>query len=135
MWACERCGREFGRVGQGHVCVPAMSVDEYFASRPAYEREVFEAVAEHLRSLGPVTIEPVGVGILVKKGRTFVELRPMKQWVALSMILPRVVDHPRVTRVIRMSGGRAVNYVRLRGAEDVDDLVREWITESWVESR
>lgn len=133
-WECERCGRGFGRAGQGHVCVPALSLDDYFGVRPPGDRAIFKAVAGHLRSLGPIDIEAVGVGVLFKRGRTIVELRPMKRWLALSIVLPRRLDDPRVTRGTPMTGGRVANAVRLWCAEDIDADVRGWLTESYTES-
>ena len=47
-----------------------MSVEEYFATGPERERPIFEAVMEHLESVGPVHVEPVSVGIFLKRART-----------------------------------------------------------------
>lgn len=131
IWTCEACGREFGK-RQSHVCAPAVSVDAYYAARPPVEREIFEAVASHLRSLGPVIVEPVGVGILFKGQRTFVELRPKTKWVDLSFALDRRVEHPRVTRTTRTQTSRTYHGTRLRSPDDVDDTVRGWLTESYL---
>ena len=57
---------------------PALTLDQYFATGPAHERPVFDAVVAHLRAVGPVHVEPVSVGILLKSSRTFAELRPMR---------------------------------------------------------
>lgn len=132
IWTCDACGREFGK-RQSHVCAPAVSVDDYYSRRPPVEREIFEAVAGHIRSLGPVIIEPVGVGILFKGRRTFVELRPKTKWVDLSFALDRRVEHPRVTRATRTNTSRTYHGTRLRSADDVDDVVKGWLTESYLE--
>lgn len=132
IWACEACGREFGK-RQAHVCIPPLSVEAYFAGRPPVEREIFEAVRDHLTSLGPVIVEPVTVGVLFKGVRTFVELRPKQKWVDLSIGLERRVEHPRITRTTRTNTPRTYHGVRLHGPEDVDDQVREWLTESYFE--
>jgi predicted transport protein len=131
-WTCPACGREFGR-RQSHVCVPARSVDSYFAERPAVEREIFEAVREHLESLGPVIVEPVGVGILFKRRRTFVELRPKARWVDLSIGLNHRLDHPRITRTVRTGGVPTYHGIRIRSAADIDSEVCAWLTESYTE--
>ena len=131
-WTCEACGREFGH-RQSHVCLPAMSPDDSFAARPAVEREIFAAVRAHLESLGPVIVEPVGIGILFKVKRTFVELRPRTKWVALSFGLNRRLEHPRITRTTKMGPTRAYLGVNVRSPEDVDELVRAWLTESYIE--
>ncbi len=129
-WACPACGREFGRTRQSHVCAPAMTLEQYFETRPAYEREVFEAVKAHLETVGPVYIEPVGVGILIKKSRTIIELRPRQRWVAVSFVLDRLVEHPRITRTIR-AGLRHYHAVRATAAADIDETVSAWLTESY----
>lgn len=131
-WICEACGREFGK-RQSHVCIPALSVDSYFAARPSIERQIFEAVRVHLESLGPVIVEPVGVGILFKLKRTFVELRPKTRWVDLGFGLNHRVEHPRITRTTRTNTQRTYHGVRLASPSDVDDQVRAWLTESYLE--
>ena len=91
-WTCPTCQRQFGRTKQAHECAPAMSLEEYLSTGPPHERPVVEVVLAHLRSVGPVHIEPVSVGILLKHQRSFGELRPMVRWEALSFALPRRVD-------------------------------------------
>lgn len=84
-WICPNCGRQFGRTGQSHECAPALDLEEYFATADERERRIFEVVHAHLSSLGEVHVEPVAVGIFIKRDRSFVELRPMTRWVALSL--------------------------------------------------
>jgi hypothetical protein len=55
-------------------------------------------------------------------------------WVALSFALSRVDDDPRVARRVSGSGRRTYHFVNLRGADDVDDRVCDWLTESYLES-
>jgi hypothetical protein len=111
-----------------------MSLDDYFSTGPARERPIFDAVMSHLVTLGEVHVEPVSVGIFVKRSRTFVELRPKRDWVALSFILSRVVDHPKIARRIRESAGRTYHVVNVRVPTDVDDDVRGWLSESYLDS-
>ena len=131
-WICPRCRRRFGRTGQSHECSPALTLEEYFASGPAFERPVFEAVLQHLESIGPVHIEPVAVGVFLKKQASFVELRPMTRWVAMSFPLLRRVEHPRIARRPVVVGQRTYHVVNLTKAVDVDDDVRDWLTEAYL---
>ncbi len=133
-WTCPQCHRQFGRRNQSHECAPAMSLEEYFATGPERERPIFEAVRTHVESLGPVHIEPVSVGIFLKRARTFAELRPMVRWVALSFAVSRTLDHPKIARTVRGSGSRTYYVVNLRTAEDVDDDVCDWLSEAYFES-
>ncbi len=135
MWTCPDCGRRFGATGQGHECAPALGVEEYFSTGPAHERPVFEAVVAHLATLGDVHVEPVSVGVFFKRGRTFAQLRPMTRWVALSLVLPRVVEDRRIARKVQSQGSRHHHIVNLRGPQDVDDAVCAWLTEAFVDAR
>jgi hypothetical protein len=54
----------------------------------------------------------------------------MRQWLALSIVLPRLVVHPRITRTIKMNNGGACHVIRVRSADDIDDQVREWLSEA-----
>jgi hypothetical protein len=108
-----------------------MSLDEYFSTGPAFERRVFEAVMAHVETLGPVHVEPVSVGIFVKKSGSFLELRPMARWVALSFRVPHRIRHPKIARKPIRAGDLTFHVVNLRGPEDVDDDIRAWLTESY----
>ena len=133
-WVCPECGRQFGRHKQSHECAPAMSLEDYFATGPAHERPIFDAVMAHIETLGPVHVEPVSVGIFIKRPRKFAELRPKQKWVALSFVLSRTVDHPKIARKMQGSAARTHHVVNLRSPADVDDDVRGWLTESYLES-
>ncbi len=101
-----------------------MTLDEYFATGPPHERPIFEAVMAHLDEVGPVHVEPVSVGIFLKRARTFAELRPMQRWVALWFSLPRRVRHPTITRKVAPYGRGYVHVANLRQPADVDEDIR-----------
>lgn len=109
-----------------------MTEDEYFATGPAHERPVFEAVRAHLETLGPVYIEFVSVGILLKRERSFAELRPMTKWVALWLMLPRAVQHRLISRKVLPYHGRYVHVFNVGDPADVDDDLRGWLTEAYL---
>src|SRR5690242_8243069 len=131
-WDCPDCGRRFRRSGQSHECAPALSIEEYFSTGPPWERPVFEAVIEHLESIGPVHVEPVSVGIFLKRAQSFAQLRPMTKWVALSFSLSRRVSHPLMTRKPVAYSGQYFHVVNLREPDDVDDEIRNWLTEAYL---
>ena len=86
-----------------------------------------------LRSLGEVHVEPVSVGIFIKRDRSFVELRPKVRWVAMSFPLSRRLDHPRIARYMAGSGARTYHVVNLHDAAEVDDEVRDLLTQAWFD--
>lgn len=129
VWICPKCDRSFGRRGQGHECAPAMTLDEYFSTGPDHERPIFDAVMAALDGIGPVHVEPVSVGIFLKHGRSFAQLRPRDKWVNLSFGLARTVREPRI-QTRRAYGNRTHHVVRLFGPDDVDDEIRGWLAEA-----
>jgi len=133
-WTCPGCGRAFARAHQSHGCSPALELADYFATGPSFERPVFDAVATHLRSVGPVRIEAVQVGILFKRQRTFAELRPGRDRLRLSLLVSRDLVDPRVVRRMTRSGRRWAVWVDLRAPADVDETVRAWLTEAYLSS-
>lgn len=134
LWTCPDCRRRFGRAKQAHECAPAMTIEEYFATGPAHERPIFEAVMAHLDTVGPVHVEPVSVGIFLKHDRTFAQLRPMRDWVALSFSLRRRVTHPRIVRKVTPYHGRYHHVANLRHPADLDDDLRGWLTEAYLDT-
>jgi hypothetical protein len=111
-----------------------MSVEEYFSTGPGHERPIFEAVLRHVEGLGPVHVEPVSVGIFLKKAQTFAQLRPRDRFVTLSFSLPRKVEHERITRKVIHYHGRYHHFVNLRSPEDLDDRLRSFLTEAYLHS-
>lgn len=135
-WTCPACDRTFARRGQSHMCVPVVSLDDWFADRPPAQRQVCDAVLAHLATLGPVDAEAAQVGILIKRASTFAELRPFRGHLRLSVLLDHEVDSHRVSRHIGPSGTfrRHAVFVVLDTPEAVDEEVEAFLTESYETS-
>ena len=111
-----------------------MELEEYFSTGPAHERPIFDAVMAAIRDIGPIHIEPVSVGIFLKRARTFAELRPKQRWVALSFSLPHRVVHPTIIRRVERYGSRYFHVANLARPEEFDDELREWLIEAYLDS-
>jgi Domain of unknown function (DUF5655) len=133
-WSCPNCRRQFGRTGQSHECAPAMTLEEYFFTGPAFEKPVFQAIMAHLDLVGPVHVEPVQVGIFLKRARTFAELRPMTKWVAVSFSLPRPARHKAITRKIMLYNNRYYHVANVSGPSVVDGPLLALLTEAYLSS-
>jgi hypothetical protein len=131
-WTCPACDRQFGRSHQSHACVPAGSVADCFASRPPVQRQIYEAVIGHIKTLGPVHVDAVQVGVFLKRGSKLAELRPKSKWLSLELVLPRLLVNARVSRTVRISSTRFVHVVKLAAVDDVDDELRDWLTEAYL---
>lgn len=110
-----------------------MELDEYFASDgPPCERAVFETVLAHLERLDPdVWFEPVSVGIFFKRRSTFLSLRTMTKWVALSFSLDRQLKSGRLSRKVIAHGGRYHHVINISDVADIDEEILDWLTEAW----
>jgi hypothetical protein len=130
-WICPECGRLFGRAGQSHDCAPGLTLEEYFATGPAHERPIFEAVMAHVETLGPVHADIVSVGIFLKNPRKFAELRPKDRWVAISFPLRRQARHPTITRKVVEYGVRHWHVANVREPAEVDAALLDLLTEAY----
>jgi hypothetical protein len=114
-----------------HECAPGISLDEYFATGPAHERPVFDAVTAHLATVGPVHLDIVSVGIFLKNPRKFAELRPKDRWVALAFDLGRRARHPRITRRIVEHGSAYWHVANIAGPAEFDADLAALLTEAY----
>ena len=130
-WICPNCNRLFGRTGQSHDCAPGLSIDEYFATGPAHERPVFDAVMSALTEAGPVHADVVSVGIFLKNPNKFAELRPMQRWVAVSFALERRARHRTITRKVVEYHGRFWHVANVPKPDDLDDDLCELLREAY----
>jgi hypothetical protein len=112
-----------------------MTLDEYFATGPAHERPVFDAIMAHLATVGPVHMDIVSVGIFLKNPHKFAELRPMQRWVSVSFSLGRRARHPTIVRKVVDYNGRFWHVANVARPADVDEALRDLLTEAYHQSR
>jgi hypothetical protein len=109
-----------------------MTIEEYFSTGHPREREVFDAVMARLADVGPVHVEPVSVGIFLKRdGARVAQLRPMTKWVALSFSVGRTIRSARIARKPIGHGDKVFHVVNLAVAAEVDDDVAGWLAEAY----
>ena len=130
-WTCPRCDREFGKTKQSHTCIPGGSVDDTFRGKPPEQRAIYDAIAAHLKTLGRVHVDAVTVGVFLKTDRKLAELRPKSKWLSCNLYMLYEIDDARVARSLRLSSERFMNEIKLRTVDDVDEQVREWLTEAF----
>lgn len=132
MWTCPDCERRFGKANQSHECAPALSIEEYFESGPEFERPIFETIRDHLQSVDPdIWFEPVSVGIFFKRRSTFLSLRTMTKWIAVSFNLDRKLTSTRLSRKVQAHSGRYFHVVNIKDQSQIDDQLLEWLTEAY----
>jgi hypothetical protein len=113
------------------MCVPGVSVNSLLGRHPRWVSEIYAAIIEHLRMLGPVHEDAVNVGIFLKSDRKFAEFRPRVRSVLLSLYLPYELSDPRFARTLPVAADRTVHMINLTNADQVDDQLREWLSEAY----
>jgi hypothetical protein len=111
--------------------VPGCTVDDTFAGRPAGQRAIYDAIVDHLDTLGPLHVDAVGVGVFLKAESKLAEVRPKARSLNLALALPRPVTDPRIARRFPVSAGRTWHVLKLTDVSQVDDQVRDWLTEAY----
>jgi hypothetical protein len=112
-----------------------MSLEERLVLLDANQRAICEGVLEMLPRIGDVLVEPVRVGLFLKRGRTFASLRLRRAGMRLLVMLPRRVDHPRLSSSKPGRGSsRVAHATTLRSAAEVDEDVAGWLAESYASS-
>jgi hypothetical protein len=131
-WTCPHCDRTFG-ARRAHVCEPGLPVEFWLAERPDGQREAAARIVELARGIAGITVEAVNVGILIKRERSIVELRPKQKWLQLSVIARRPLAasaRARVSRVVTWGANMTAYFVQLTAAGDVDRAMRAWLREA-----
>jgi hypothetical protein len=126
VWTCPRCDRSFGKANRAHECSPAMPIEVWFDERTEPHRRAAAAVLTIVQRHQGLIVEAVGVGVLIKRERTIVELRPKTRWLDLSFISTATIESERIARTIEMATGTAY-FVHLADERDVDAELRRWL--------
>lgn len=131
-WTCPKCKRVFGRKNQSHLtCEPAVTLNEYFAAAKPFERPIFDAVHDRIGNFDGLIVDPLDIGILLKNGPMFAELRPKTKWVALGFSLGRKLESGRLSRKVVSYGKKYFHVINIDDPELIDDEIEEWLTEAF----
>jgi predicted transport protein len=115
--------------------VPAADLDAWLAARPPQVRDVVQAVRDHVDALGAdVRLEATRDAVMVKRARTFAEVKPRKGRVEVSFVLARRLADPRVVRTLDMTRTRIAHTVDVTDGGDVDAQLTDWLTEAYTDS-
>lgn len=131
-WTCPKCKRVFGRRNQSHLrCEPARSRQDYFASAKPWEEPLLTAVEAHFEGVGDIIVDPLEVGILLKNGPMFAELRPKAKWTALGFNLGRKLTSGKLSRKVVSHGKKYFHVINVREPDELDDEILGWLTEAY----
>jgi len=100
-----------------------MSVDDYLATAPDHERPVAQALIAHAATLEDAVVEPVSVGLILKRRSTFAMARTMTRWVSLGISLPRVATDPAPDRKVQQHSAAYHHVYNVRSVDDLAPLL------------
>ncbi len=128
LWLCPDCGRRFVSVNRNHSC-GRFNLEDHFAGKEPFVRELYELLLENLRQFGPVSVFPVKTRIVFQAEVQFAAAMPRRRWLDGYFWLRRQAAHPRI-RHIEMGIFRDYGHIfRLARPGDLDkelvDLLRE----------
>ena len=133
-WTCPRCDRPFA-TRRAHVCEPGLPVEYWLAERPDGQREAAAAIVDLARSIEGITVEAVTIGVLIKRQRSIIELRPKTKWLQLSVIAKRPLAasaRAKVSRVVEWGKDMTAYFVRLTTPAEIDRSMRAWLRAALV---
>ncbi len=131
-WTCPHCNRTFGKTNQSHTtCEPAPTLEEFFAAARPFEKPIFDAIYGGLKDLDGLIVDPLSMGILLKNGPMFAELRTKTRWVAVGFHLGRRVESGRFSRKVANYGKKHFHVINMTNPAEVDDELMEWLLEAY----
>lgn len=130
IWRCPGCAREFARKSQAHSC-RTVPLEAHLANASPEVTRIYMALERLIREFGPFTAVPTQTQITLLGRTTFAGVTVRKQWLNLGFMLTREIEHPRITRVEKVSPRTLVHTVRLRSMRNIDAQLRAWLREAY----
>lgn len=131
VWRCPECAREFARKSQAHSC-RTVSLESHLVNGSPEVTRIYLALERVVREFGPFRAVPTQTQITLLARTTFAGVTIRKQWLNLGFVLTREIEHPRITRVEKVSQQTLVHTVRLRSVRNVDAQLRTWLREAYA---
>ncbi len=92
---------------------------------------VARALLDVAASWPDVHVEPVSVGLFLKRHSTFAQLRTKKKWTALTVKLPGEVSDPRPSLRVQRLGSRWFHTYNLTAADDLTPELVELVEQAY----
>src|SRR4051794_22998956 len=130
MWRCPKCRRQFANRNQSHACGRS-TLASHFEGKPPIVRRIFEKLLAIARKNGPVTVLPEKTRIAFQVRMSFAAFVVRRNWVDGHVILARLLENPRFSRVETFSPRNHLHAFRLENVAEIDDEVAAWFEEAY----
>ncbi len=129
-WTCPDCGRQFKHRNQSHSCL-RVNPDDHFVGKDPKVKETYDKLLSEVQKFGDVNVSPVRVGVMLKKGSTFLALKPKKTCLDIEFILDEEITEFPVYKTFKYTAGRWAHFVRLENPHDVTKKLLVWLRRSY----
>ncbi len=130
MWACPECGRQFRNTSQAHSCART-TPESFFEQRPPELLAAYQKLLAALRRFGPVRVDGVKNGIMLKAETTFLAVKLKRDRIDLEFLLDAAVDEPPVYKTGQAWKSRVAHFVAVEGPDDITPKLVGWLRKSW----
>jgi hypothetical protein len=130
LWQCPECGQRFVTRNMSHSC-GHYSIDRHFLGCDAHVRELFDALLEAVRAIGPVHAYAQKTRIVFQTRGRFVSITPRKHHLAGHLWLKRRRRHPLVHRIESLLDRDFVHSFRITAASQIDPAFRRLLAEAY----
>ncbi|HZM85698.1 MAG TPA: DUF5655 domain-containing protein [Blastocatellia bacterium] len=128
LWDCPACGQRFVTRNMSHSC-GHHDVDEHFVDKHPQIRDLFEALLQAVRQIGPVHVYAQKTRIVFQTRGRFVAVTPRKSHLGGHIWLKRPRSHRVIHRIDSLLDRDFIHNFRIKRFEDLDeefcDLLRE----------
>jgi uncharacterized protein DUF5655 len=114
-----------------HSC-RRVSVAEHLHGRPPEILALYRFLRDRIRTIGPVTVDPQGRGIVLQVRARAIGIAPKNRWIDLTLWLKSGVTHPRVRKVDDYGPLGRVLHFRLTRKEDLDPALARLLAEAYA---
>jgi hypothetical protein len=99
--------------------------------KSAHVISLYERFVALVKQCGPVTVAPTKTQIGFQVRIVFANVTLRRRWLDVSIILPRRLDHPRLTRIESFSPRSHAHSFRIHSLDELDDEVLSWLQEAY----
>jgi len=131
LWRCPKCGKYFVARNLWHACA-RHSLDEHSARRDTKLRLLFDGLVGLLKRNGPVRVvsDKTRISFQVRMGFGGVHVR--RDLLDVGFLLPRRLNHPRITRIEAFTPRAIGHHVEIRSPADLDAELASWLREAYA---
>jgi hypothetical protein len=117
-----------------------VTLDDYFSGKEE-SRQLFESLRGVIEAIGAVEIRVTRSQVAFQRRKAFAwawipgkYLRGRGAPLVLTLSFPHRDASPRWKEIVEPAPGRFTHHLELWSAGDIDEEVRDWLREAWIEA-